>query len=858
MSLPIAALVTQLRSRLRQIQQLSVYKSPLPRIIWVAGRSVLVSSTLLTGLFLGLQRFSVLESLELQIFDRFVQLQPDADLDPRLLIVTINEDDLQRYGWPLSDQELAQGLSQLQMHQPRVIGLDLYRDMAVPPGQTAFATQLHADNLIAITNVAHDISPPSGVEADRVGFNNLTLDADGVLRRNLLFVAGAEQDYYSFALRVSLAYLAAEGITFDVTPDALFMGDRPVIPLKATDGGYQTADTRGYQVMLPYRTRRDVAHTVTFSQLLNGTVNPQWIRDKVVLVGTFAPSLKDMIYTPYSSAQSDIFQMPGVIIHAQMVSQLLDIPSDNPRLFRFWPRWGEWLWFWGWATVAGCLGWSLRHPLAFGVAGTVCLGLIGGIGWISFSQLIWIPMAEPALGFVAGLGFVMAHRLRYATTRDTLTGLLNRSAFVRSLTRSLAHRPHDKPSSALGVMFLGLNRFQLINQSLGRQMGDRLLLLIVDRLHTLLPGSVRLARVSGDEFALACKQRHNGTLTTLADQLQTVLADPFWLNQQPIVITTSIGIALTQHEYRHTPEDLLRDAHTAMYRAKSLGETHYQVFAAGMLEESVDRFTLEKDLRQGINNQEFVLHYQPIMSLNGGNVVGFEALVRWHHPKRGLLSPQQFIPLAEETGLIIPLGEWICQSACHQVRQWKTQFPSQLLMMGINISGRQFEQPELIGHLAQSIRDSGIEGAELKLEITESMVMGNVEVAIDLMLRLKSLGCTLGLDDFGTGYSSLNHLRRFPVDILKIDLSFVQRMDESREDHEIIRTIISLGHTLGMDLIAEGVETPAQAEALRSMDCEFGQGYYWAKPLPVEDATALLWRQESLADLVSRADRHPN
>jgi diguanylate cyclase (GGDEF)-like protein len=838
-----SAFVKQMRSRCRLMQGWGDRRLPVSRIVWVAGRSIVLSSTIVTGLFWGIQQLGGLETLELLVLNRFVQLQPDAALDPRLLIVTITEQDLHRYRWPLSDQVLAQALSQLQTDRPRVIGLDLYRDLANPPGSSALATQLQAKNLITITEIVGGIPSPPGVEPERVGFNDLTLDTDGVLRRNLLFVAAANQNYYSFGLRMSLLYLRSEGIRFRHTPEALFVGDTSIVPLESTSGGYQTADTRGYQILLNYRTRGNVAQTVTLSQVLDGKINPAWVRNKIVLIGTIAPSLKDQVYTPYSTSQQDTFQMPGVMIHAQMVSQLLDIAAGEKRLFRFWTQGGEFLWLWSWALVGGLLVWRLRHPFAFGLAGMVCLLIIGGIGWGLFGSLVWIPVAEPVLGLILAVGLAMAHRLLYTTTRDPLTGLLNRGAFVRHLGRSLVRVSRPKSASTLGVMFLNLDRLHLINKSLGVQTGDRFLLQVIARWQSILPSSARLARVGGDELALSLQLSHQGTLTALADQLQNALTEPFPINQQAVVTTTSIGIAVTQMDHHHTPENLLRDAHTAMYRAQALGAARYQVFAAGMLTETIDQFTLENELRQGIDAQEFVLYYQPIVCLTTEKIVGFEALVRWQHPTKGFVPPLKFIPLAEETGLIIPLGEWICRSACQQTHQWQQQFPAQPLMVSINLSSRQFEQPDLIDQLAQIIEESDIQNATLKLEITESMVMGDVEAAIDLMLRLKSLGCQLGMDDFGTGYSSLSQLRRFPVDTLKVDRSFVQKMGESYEDHEIVRMIISLGHTLGMDVVAEGVETKAEAEVLRSLGCEFGQGFFWAKPLPVAEATMLLQQQ---------------
>lgn len=842
--LPATAWFSQLQSRLRLIQQWGDRRLPSSRLVRVAGCSILMSSTVITGFFWGIQQFGGLETLELFTLDRFVQLQPDATPDPRLLIVTITEQDLHRYRWPLSDQILAQALRKLQTYRPRVIGLDLYRDIANPPGEALLTTQLQAKNLIAITEIVGGIPSPPGVEAGRVGFNDFTLDTDGVLRRNLLFVAAADQNYHSFALRIVLSSLGREGHSFRYNPQALFLAGIPIVPLEPTSGGYQTADTRGYQILLNYRARKDVAPTVTLSQLLDNQVNPAWVRDKIVLIGTIAPSLKDQVYTPYSASQQDAFQMAGVIVHAQMTSQLLDIAAGQQRLFQFWPQWGELLWLWSWTLIGGWFVWRLRHPLAFGLAAVVCLLVIAGVSWGLFVHLIWLPVAEPVLGLIGAVGLAMAHRLLYTTTRDPITGLLNRGAFVRHLRRSLAGISHRKHPWALGVMFLSLDRFQLMSKSLGHQTADLLLLQIVRRWRHQLPRSARLARVGHDEFVISLPHQQKETLTNLVDQLQAALAEPFLLNQRSLVVTTSIGIAVTQAEHVHTPENLLRDAHTAMYRAKSLGTARYEVFSAGMLADAVDQFSLESELRQAIAAQEFVLYYQPIVCLKTGRIAGFEALVRWQNPRQGLIPPLKFIPLAEETGLIIPLGRWICQAACHQARQWQQQFPEHPLMMSINLSGRQFEQPDLVDQLSQIVQAAEIKELTLKLEITESMVMGDVEAAIDLMLRLKAIGCKLGMDDFGTGYSSLSQLRRFPIDTLKVDQSFVRNMAESPEDYEIARMIISLGHTLGMDVIAEGIETKADADQLRSLGCEFGQGYFWAKPLPAAEATALLQQQE--------------
>lgn len=829
-----------------------------PRITQVALLSVLTTSTLITTILAWIQPQGVLEPLELAALDRWVQGQPDAAPDPRLLIVTITEDDLHRYQLPLSDRILADTLRRLQQFRPQVIGLDLYRDIAHPPGSADFAAQLQAPNLIVITDNGAGIAAPAGVPSDRVGFNDLTLDPDGVLRRNLLFVASPSQDYYSFALRLSLAYLAPQGIRFRATPAALWLGDAAIPRLEPTSGGYQTADTRGYQTLLHYRTRGAVAHTVTLSEVLNGHLDPTWVRDKVVLIGSIAPSLKDHVYTPYSSRQLEYVHMSGVMIHAQMTSQLLDIATGRQSPIQFFHRWTELLWIWVWAVIGGGVVWGLRHPLSFVAAGTGSLVFIGGSSWGLFLNLLWLPVVEPIAGLVAGVGVAMAHRLWYTAQRDPLTGTLTRSALVGRVGRSLT-RLSQLPSTPLllGVLVLDLDHLHLIQKQMGEHMGDRLLLHVMHRWRNTLPRTAHIARISPDQFAIALAAIDKATFSHLAERLQQSLADPVRLPPHTIPLTTSIGIATTQPDHTHTPENLLRDAHTAMYRAKALGMARQEVFATGMATEEINRFTLENDLRQGILAQEFMLYYQPIVTLQTGRIIGFEALVRWQRPGHGFISPLQFIPLAEATGLIVPLGAWILQTAAEQARQWQMECPQCPVTLSVNLSSRQLEQPNLIAQLAHVLESTAIAASALKLEVTESMVMADIETAIDRLLQLKALGLRLSMDDFGTGYSSLSQIRRLPIDTLKVDKSFVQKMGESAADAEITRMIIDLAHVLGMDVVAEGVETQADADRLRSLGCEYGQGYFWAKPLPAHEATALLQQQAPPSTTIPEGDRAP-
>jgi diguanylate cyclase (GGDEF)-like protein len=813
--------------------------------LWWGGRSVLVASTIVAGLLLGLRHLNGLEALELATFDHLIRLSPARQPDSRLLLVGITEQDLQRHGWPLSDQTLAQLLQKLQRYKPQVIGLDLYRNLAQPPGQANLAQQLQAANLIAITNVGSDpkaetVPPPPNMPKDRVGFNDLVLDPDGVIRRSLLFAQTADQPYYSFALRVSLMYLA-QSFHYDAT--SLRIGEAEFVPLESTSGGYQSLDASGYQTLLRYHAPDQLARQVSMAEVFSGQVNPDWIRGKVVLIGTTAPSIKDVFYTPHSANQTTEMMMPGLAVHAQIVSQILDTATGEKAQYWFWSEPQKFFWLLGWSVVTGILVWRLRNPVAFVVLGCLSVGGIVGSGYALLLQMGWIPVVEPLVGCLATAALVGAQRLFYAAYRDPLTGLMNRDAFLRQLHRSLKQTSARKETEPLAVLFLDLDQFKLVNEGLGHQAGDRLLIGAANRLQRTLPKFSRLARVGGDEFAILLQHRTKKAITTVVDALQETLSIPYALNQQEVRLTVSAGIALTQRDYEHKPEDLLRDAHTAMYRAKSLGKARYEVFATGMLKDAIDRLQLESDLRQGIEAEEFLLYYQPILCLKTDRIAGFEALVRWQHHERGFVSPASFIPLAEETGLILPLGQWIFQQACHQIAQWRRHPDYASLSMSINLSSRQFAQPNLVNLLGQALKQAELGADAIKIEITESMVMGNVEAAIDLMLQLKSLGLKLSIDDFGTGYSSLSYLHRFPLDTLKVDRSFVSRMDESDEDQAIVHTIITLGHKLGMNIVAEGIEKEGQAQLLKAFNCEYGQGYLFSKPLSSEAATSLLNQQ---------------
>lgn len=820
----------------------------------LGARSVLLSSIAITAVVGGTaELFGIFEPSEFYAYDTMTWLQQDDGIDPRLLVVGITEEDLAiQEQWPLNDQVLADVLATLQSHQPAVVGLDIYRNVPHPPGNDQLRQQLQADNLIAITNVGGSevaaVEPPPTVPEQRIGFNDLVLDQSGIVRRNLLFVPTANQDFYSFGLRVSLAYLASQQTAesppgaeqlFRFDQQAIYINDVPFPRLPNYAGGYAKADASGYQVMANYRDRNQVARQISVTDVLTGRYDPAWIEGKIVLIGVTAPSLKDLFPTPYTTYQRS--EMPGVFVHAQMISQVLSTVEGQQSLFAFWPYWGEWLWLWACAVAGGIIGWWVHNPRWLAIAGAASLCVILGVGWLSFNFNLWIPLITPIVTLLASGILVISYRLSYSTSRDWTTGLPNRDEFIRRVQKFLNRSQRRKKDQSVAVMFLNLERFKIISESVGQDVGTQFLNRIVHRIQSLLPSAAQLARVGGDEFAILFPYHAGTEVSDFADDLQQQLSAPFSLDNREVSTSVSIGIALAQQGYAHRPENFLRDAHTAMYRAKALGKARHEVFAAGMLTEVIDRLQMESDLRQGLQHQEFSLHYQPIIHLESGVISGFEALARWRHHQRGFVSPGAFIPVAEETGLIVPLGEWIFREACQQIYKWQKQFPHYpTLSMSINLSGRQFTHADLAGQLGRILEEVGISGEYIRIEITESMVMSDVEAAIDLMLSLKALNFKLSIDDFGTGYSSLSYLHRFPMDTLKIDQSFISRMEEDNENHEIVQTIISLGHNLGMEIVAEGVESQAQVGILKRLQCEYGQGYYFAKPLSQQNMVHFL------------------
>jgi diguanylate cyclase (GGDEF)-like protein/PAS domain S-box-containing protein len=429
--------------------------------------------------------------------------------------------------------------------------------------------------------------------------------------------------------------------------------------------------------------------------------------------------------------------------------------------------------------------------------------------------------------------------LEHQANHDTLTDLPNRNLLRDRIQQAMIFA--ERYRHQVGVVFVDIDDFKLINDGMGHSAGDRLLQLAAERLTSYLRASDTVARVGGDEFVLVLQYPEGEPV--IAQHLQRILerlAQPFQIDGREVYVTCSIGVSLFPQDGKDS-EDLLRNADAAMYRAKEQGKNNFQFFTAELNARVNERLELSTELRRAMERDELLLYYQPQVDLVSGAVVGAEALLRWHHTVRGNVPPSKFIPVAEETGLINAIGEWVLRTACAQSRAWREAgFPP--VTVAVNVSARQFRQTELAAALEAIIRGYLIEPSCLELELTESVFMHNPDEAAASLRRLKNLGLRLAIDDFGTGYSSLSYLKRFPIDKLKIDASFVRDLPESADSAAIALAVISLGHSLGLRVIAEGVETREQAEFLREQGCDEVQGYFFGRPMPAEEFT--VWLRE--------------
>ena len=429
---------------------------------------------------------------------------------------------------------------------------------------------------------------------------------------------------------------------------------------------------------------------------------------------------------------------------------------------------------------------------------------------------------------------VAEEKLRYEALHDSLTQLPNRLEFT-NLLKAAIERARDNSHYRFAVLFLDLDRFKVINDSLGHVIGDKLIMAVAERfVGCLRPGDV-VARFGGDEFTiLLSRVLDEAGVRQVADRLLAVLTLPFEIDGYEVFTSASIGIVLSD-EFAGSVDDFLRDADVAMYRAKEAGKARYKIFDTAIHADKMTSHQLEIDLRRAIERDELEVFYQPIVELETGAVREFEALVRWHHPARGFLTPLSFIDVAEETGLIVPIGCWILEQACRQIAEWRSEvdFP---LSVSVNLSAKQLAHSALSAQVSSILAETDLEPGALKLEVTESEVMEDAEHALSVLSAVTKSGVLLASDDFGTGYSSLSYLHRFPFSRLKIDKSFIATLTENTKSLEIVKTALALAQNLGVDVVAEGVETAEQFEMLRRLGCSRGQGYYFFRPLDARHA----------------------
>jgi diguanylate cyclase (GGDEF)-like protein/PAS domain S-box-containing protein len=450
--------------------------------------------------------------------------------------------------------------------------------------------------------------------------------------------------------------------------------------------------------------------------------------------------------------------------------------------------------------------------------------------------------------------------LERRASHDPLTGLPNRPAFVDRLEQALQRTRRRKNSrNKVGVLFMDLDGFKTINDSLGHEAGDRFLVTVAERLKNRLRPEDVLARFGGDEFAVLLEDVANVTEAIwVAQRIAEGLQEPLAVNSHQVSVSTSVGIALGSANTNDDPEGMLRKADAAMYQAKEQGPGRYAVFDPAMQERAQERLELEAELRKALERGEFLLYYQPEVSLRDGTIVGFEALLRWQHPQRGLLKPQAFMPLAEETDLIVPIGRWVLEEACGQAKRWEEERPcAPPATIEVNLSSRQLVRRGLTRTIEEVLTRADIEAHRLALDLTETTLIKASEDNAQALDALKKMGIRLHLDDFGTGYSSLSYLKRFPVDRVNVDKSFVKGLGENATDTALVRMSVDLCHTMGVEVLAEGVETSEQAALLRDMGCDMGQGYYFAQPLLGEELAERLPQSFSSVGSLKGSDGWP-
>lgn len=589
----LAKLLGKTRSLLSATAEFLADKSRRGMIPRVLKQPIFIASVVTTVVIQQVSVLGMMQQGELAAFDWMMRSQPDAKPDPRLLIVAITEADIQTLKQlPLSDQTVSQILEKLQKYRPKVIGLSLYRNIPQPPGNQALLKQLQARNVIAIAKLddadMEAVSPPPGVPKERVGFSDVVVDPDGIVRRNLLFASTGKEKFYSFALRLSLSYLAAQNITLKIDRHGIQLGKTVFVPLESNSGGYQTIDAQGYQVLLKYHSAEHIAKQVTVTQVLRGQLNPDWVKDKIVLIGTTAPSAKDLFNTPYSGVVQENLKMSGVSVQAQMVSQILSAVIDGRDLFWFSPQWFEVLWVCCWSLVGGILAWRIRHTLYL-VAITAASVVLCGISYSIFIQSGWIPLVAPFSALVITSASILTYKqtvlqadnqkLQRLISQDSLTGINNRRRFDEYLAFEwLRMTREQKP---LSLILCDIDYFKPYNDTYGHPAGDSCLKQVAIAISRALKRPADLvARYGGEEFAVIMPNTNDVGAVQIAQKLRQEvyqLMIPHAASGVSEYVTLSLGVASTIPNQKLSAEKLIAAADDALYEAKKQGRNRVGV-----------------------------------------------------------------------------------------------------------------------------------------------------------------------------------------------------------------------------------------------------------------------------------------
>lgn len=760
--------------------------------------------------------------------------------DPRIVLIAIDDSSLEvmgRFPWPR--QSYTQLLQILMAGKPNVVAFNLI--WSEPSDDDPYLGEMLRNHGRVILAEAWDARgnaitpvPLLEKEASHLGHVMKQMDEDGMVRQVYPWL----NQEPALGLVATVAY--QPNVPLPVKPD------QDVQRAPSASQGEPQDET---PVWINWPGPSNTLTRYSFADVLAGSVPVENFRDKIILVGATAVGM-DPLVTPYSDSASD----SGVYLHAAFIHNLLHQNFLKPMGWQVLPL------LMGFAPI---LNWLLLRQSVRSQFGLVAVMMLTwmclGIG--CFQVGIWIPMVMP-MALIGGTTILtlsterwrenillkseivqrerVETELRYNLCHDDLTGLLNRRGFLDRLQQSLAKTLEDQ-QFCIVVYFLDLDRFKLVNDAFGHFAGDQILKQVADRLKACISGTQNIARFGGDEFAILLENiSDRETIVSMAQEIRKALLLPSFINEQIIFIDSSIGIVLVDSDYHHSAELTIRDADIAMYVAKARHEGH-AIFHPMMQETAYSSLTLEMELRKAIVDQSFQIYYQPIVDLKTASIVGFEALLRWFHPQQGIISPLQFIPVAEETNLILKLGEWALLESCRTFKSWQDLGLIDLqAFISVNLSVKQFTETRLIDYIDQVLEVTGLPSHNLKIEITESVLITNQDLAIYIIEQLSQRQIKISLDDFGTGYSALSYLRRFPIDMIKIDRSFIQEIDTSYEAFDIVKAIMSLANSLSIPVISEGIENANQRAKLRDLHCQFGQGYLFMKPLAAPDVAKLI------------------